>query len=163
MKAAVPSNFVPIFKADEIAKRTEELGQQIGEWASEVQSRTSTDVLTVPLLRGAIFFFSDLVRKIGTSVEVAPVRTWGYDPEKNQIDKTLKVNLDGVAAERRSILLVDDICDSGRSLCAVSRAFLDAGAYEVKSAVLIQRLIPEAMHVPDWIGFKYEKDLWFVG
>lgn len=163
MKYAIPSNFSLVFNATEIARRTEQLGEAIGEWALEAQKRTNADVLAVPLLRGAIFFFADIVRKIQTSIEVAPVRTWGYDPTTNKLDAAMQVNLADVAPEGRSILLVDDICDSGRSLNVVSKALLKAGAHEVKSVVLIRRKVRDPLHLPDWVGFEYAKDFWFVG
>lgn len=163
MKYKVPSNFHPAFNAGQIAERTDLLGREIGEWARGVQERTAADVLAVPVLRGAVFFFCDLVRKMGTSVEMAPIKTCGYDPSKNMPADEIMIDLEDVAAERRSVLLIDDVCDSGRTLKKVQDAFVKAGAHEVKTAVLIRRVIENPPMIPDWVGFEYKDPYWFVG
>ncbi len=161
MSSFIPNEFTLIFPAARIAERTRELGASISEWAGKARKDTGRDVLAVPVLRGAIFFFADLVRSISCSVEIAPVRTWGY--EGNELKAMMEVNLEGAKPEGRTILLVDDICDTGRSLHAVEDAFIAARAHEVKSVVLIRRMISSPAHVPEWTGFNFEKDSWFVG
>lgn len=161
MPSYIPKEFILIFSSAQIAERTRELGASICEWAEKAQKETGRDVLAVPVLRGAIFFFADLVRSISNSIEIAPVRTWGY--EQNELKAAMEVNLEGARPEGRTILLVDDICDTGRSLHAVEDAFIAAGAHEVESVVLIRRMISSPAHVPRWTGFNFEKDSWFVG
>ena len=163
MTNPIPSHYERIYSAADIARRVHELGAEIAAWSEDVWTRTGKDVLAVPVLRGAIFFFADLVREVPRSVEIAPVRTWGYDPSANVAQGSLRINLDEVDAHGRSILLVDDICDSGRSLDGVKKAFLDAGAAEVRSVVLVRRMIEKPQHLPDWSGFEFAKDSWFVG
>jgi hypoxanthine phosphoribosyltransferase len=61
-------------------------------------------------------------------------------------DKTFSsgtVNLDGKnlakTADAQSVLIVDDIYDTGRTLSAVKKAVISAGAKEVSTAVLLER------------------------
>ena len=163
MKTDVPADFTRVFTSAQIEERTRELGREVGQWAAEALGRDGRDILAVPVLRGAIFFFADFVREVSASVEIAPIRAWGYDPARNEMLGTLEVNLEGVDPRNRSILLVDDICDSGRTLHALKEAFLAAGAADVRSVVLIRRLGIDSPHVPDWVGFPYPGDDWFVG
>ena len=159
----IPSNFVLHYSPEMIRTRVVQMGDEIGKWAAEEYRRTGTQLLAIPVLRGGIFFFTDLVRELGISVDIAPVRTWAYDATQNTLQHEIKVNLDGVAAERRSVLIIDDICDSGNSLHTLTEAFLKAGAHEVRSAVLVRRKLASAPIVPDYVGFEYEGDEWFVG
>ena len=162
--SAIPSQFQLQYPEDRIASAVERLGGEISSWAEIVWQRSHTDILALPVLRGGIFFFADLVRCIRTSVEMAPVQSRAYVPGKNEVQlDDVSVNVAGVPVAGRCVLLVDDICDSGRTLRALSDALTVAGAAEVKSAVLIQRALKEPMFNPDYSGFLYEGPEWFVG
>jgi len=160
----VPKNFDLIYSKDQIADKVRTLGREISVWANDVWERSHSDVLAVPVLRGGIFFYADLVKEITTSIEIAPVRTWAYSRKENATSfSEISVRLDDVAAEGRSVVLIDDICDSGRTLAALEKAFKEAGALEVRSAVLIRRIIEEQEYNPEWVGFAHEGPEWFGG
>lgn len=160
----IPQNLKLEYSAENISAAVRRLGADITPWALEVAQSTGKDVLAIPVLRGGVFFFADLVRQVKQSLEIAPARAWAYEPdENNHQKKEVALNLDGVPAMGRSILIVDDVCDSGRTLKALSEAFLAAGAREVKSAVIIRRVIDSQVFVPDWVGFDYRGLEWFVG
>ncbi|RIL12387.1 MAG: hypothetical protein DCC75_00580 [Proteobacteria bacterium] len=160
----IPSNFQLVYQPQAIAGAVERMGRDIGVWADQVWRESHTDLLAIPILRGAIFFFADLVRAIPHSVEIAPARTWAYeDTENNKQRPQVQVNLEQVPAKGRSVLLVDDICDSGRTLHVLKQALLQAGARVVKSAVLVKRELPGENMDPDWIGFTYKGPEWLVG
>jgi hypoxanthine phosphoribosyltransferase len=160
----VPPHFDLQYSAEEIANRSAELGSEIGRWASARWDESHTDVIAVPILRGGIFFFADLVRQIPQSVEISPAQSWGYVPGKNdEMKDAVEVNVSTIPAKGRSVLLVDDICDSGRTLQALKKALEERGALEVKSVVLIKRIVEGQCFDPDWNGFEYPGNEWFVG
>lgn len=159
----VPGNFRPLYSPEDISKAVERVGGDISKWAEEVWEKSHTDILAIAILRGAIFFFSDLVRRIDRSVEIAPARTWAYENENFAQRQEVIVNIEGVPAKGRHVLIVDDICDTGRTLRAISDALLKAGACEVKTAVLIKRVLKTETFNPDWVCFEYEGPEWFVG
>lgn len=70
---------------------------------------------------------------------------------------------DGLAVKGRVVLVVDDVCDSGRTLEALERDLMERGAREVRTVVLIRRLLDRPSFVPCWIGFEYKGPEWFVG
>ncbi len=148
----------------EIGQQIARLGNEISEWAAPVFDRSGRDVLAIPLLRGGIFFFAALMPKVRCSVEMAPGRTRAYRKGENnaQLD-TVEIQLDGVSVAGRSVLLVDDICDSGRTLKVLTEHLKAQGATEVRSAVLIKRELDKSVFDPDWIGFTYYGPEWFVG
>jgi hypoxanthine phosphoribosyltransferase len=121
-------------------------------------------VVAIPVLRGGLFFFADLAREISSSIEIAPVRTSAYDSLNRQ---TGEVNVEDFAdplqIKGRVVLLVDDVCDSGRTLEQLEKALVSRGAREVRTIVMLRRLLPRPTFVPCWVGLEYEGPEWFVG
>jgi len=158
----VPSHYRLQYSTDDIQRRVGELGEEITGWAREVYENSGQDVVGIPILRGGIFFFADLVRAINHSVETSPVRTWGYATETKSLHDKMAVDLQGLKPEGRSVLLVDDICDSGRTLLQLSKDLKDMGAVDVRAATLVRRDMDDTFF-PDYVGFTYSGDEWFVG
>jgi hypoxanthine phosphoribosyltransferase len=160
----IPANFSCVYSAREIAARISELGQEISSWCDGVWQDSHTDVLVIPVLRGGIFFFADLVREVSTSIEIAPVRTRGYKAGVNgeQTDE-VAIDVTGLAVKGRVVLVVDDVSDSGRTLEALEATLLKMGAREVRTAVLVRRLLNTPSFVPCWVGFQYSGSEWIVG
>ena len=158
----IPPHFRPIYSHTQIAERAAAIGREITPWVRSVYESTGHDVLAIAVLRGGMFFFTDIVRHIDVSVEVAPIQSWAY--AQNEVMRSkVEFDIKDVSPKGRSILLVDDICDSGKTLAALSAGFRELGAEEIRSAVLIQRMIPDPPYQPDYIGFQYTGDEWFVG
>ena len=160
----IPKNFQVIYSTTDIAKAVTRLGAEISTWAEKVWDDSHTDIVAVPVLRGGIFFFADLVRSVKCSLEIAPAKAWGYVNTVNaQMLEEVRVDISTVPANGRRVLLIDDICDSGRTMEALRKDFLSAGALEVRSAVLIRRKVAGNEFNPDWVGFHYDGPEWFVG
>lgn len=158
----IPSHYRLQYSAEDIRKRIEQLGKEITEWAGSVYEESGQDVIGIPVLRGGIFFFADLVRAIDCSVETSPVRTWGYATDTKSLHDEMAVDLQGLKPEGRAILLVDDICDTGRTLSQLSSDLKAMGAIDVRSAALIRRDIDDTFF-PEYTGFSYSGEEWFVG
>lgn len=160
----IPANFSCVFTEEQIAARVKTLGEEITGWCEGVWRDSHTDVLAVPVLRGGIFFFADLVRQLRASVEVAPIKAESYEAGANAVMRQeVGVYADTLAVKGRAVLLVDDVCDSGRTLEALEKALLAKGAREVRTAVLVRRLLDTPSFVPCWVGFQYQGPEWFVG
>jgi hypoxanthine phosphoribosyltransferase len=163
-KDYIPANFVELFPQDAIAQRVQELGAELREWCKRVWDESHTDVLALPVLRGGLFFFADLVRAIGFSVEMAPIRTQAYEPLVPGAQKaTVSIFAEGLAVKGRVVLVVDDICDTGRTLEELEKELLARGAREVRTVTLIRRLLDTPTFVPCWVGFQHAGPEWFVG
>jgi hypoxanthine phosphoribosyltransferase len=160
----IPANFSCTYTEREITERIVELGRDISSWCAGVWRESHTDVLVLPVLRGGIFFFADLVRQIKASVEIAPVTAVAYRAGKNGIQKDeVELTVDSLAVKGRVVLVVDDVCDSGRTLEALETTLTKMGAREVRTAVLVRRLLDKPSFVPCWVGFQYPGTEWLVG
>jgi hypoxanthine phosphoribosyltransferase len=160
----IPANFRLQFSQQQILSRVKELGAEIDEWCKSVWRESRTDVVAIPVLRGGVYFFADLSRHISSSIEIAPVKTSAYDAGTNAAKEvTVDQFADPVQIKGRVVLVVDDVCDSGRTLEQLERSLLERGAREVRTVVLVRRLLPRPTFVPCWVGLEYSGPEWFVG
>jgi hypoxanthine phosphoribosyltransferase len=98
--------------AEDLQRRVLELGEQI----SSDYCEQSSSLLLVGVLKGAVFFLSDLMRYIDIPVEVdfMAVASYGSATDSSGVVRILK-DLDA-AIEGRDVLIVEDIVDSGLTL-----------------------------------------------
>ena len=160
----LPKNFKLQYSKSEIGKIIDRLGSQISIWSREVSDQTGKDVIAVPILRGALFFAADLLRATGKSLEICPIHASAYDIGENRASiEGVKIQAATMSVKGRSLLLLDDICDSGRTLQVLKEYFIGMGAADVRSAVLIRRKHAGNNFFPEWSGFEYPGQEWFVG
>lgn len=136
---------------DEIINRCEELGKQI----SDDYNKEKKVPLLVALLKGSIPFLSELMQHIdidGIEFDVMDVSS--YDGAESigdvRINKDLSTSVKGI-----SVLLVEDIVDTGRTLKEVKQMLLNKGASDVKVVSLLdkpERRIVEDMEA-EYVGF----------
>jgi hypoxanthine phosphoribosyltransferase len=95
---------------EELKRRVRELGEAIS------RDYAGRPLLLVGVLKGAVFFLSDLMRFIDIPVEVdfMAVASYGSATDSSGVVRILK-DLD-VAIEGRDVLIVEDIVDSGLTL-----------------------------------------------
>jgi hypoxanthine phosphoribosyltransferase len=105
-----------LVEADRLAARVRELGEQI---SADYAGR---DLLLVGVLKGAVFFLSDLMRHLDVPCEVdfMAVASYGSSTDSSGVVRILK-DLD-VSIEGRDVLIVEDIVDSGLTLSYLLRA-----------------------------------------
>src|SRR6516225_6986102 len=94
----------------ELQRRVRELGAEISH------DYAGRSLLLVGVLKGAVFFLSDLMRHIDIPVEVdfMAVASYGSATKTSGVVRILK-DLDA-AIEGRDVLIVEDIVDSGLTL-----------------------------------------------
>jgi hypoxanthine phosphoribosyltransferase len=96
--------------ADDLARRVRELAEQVSS------DYADKDLLLIGVLKGAVFFLSDLMRHLEIPVEVdfMAVASYGSATKSSGVVRILK-DLDA-AIEGRDVLIVEDIVDSGLTL-----------------------------------------------
>ena len=95
---------------EDLKRRVVELGEQIS------RDYAGRPLLLVGVLKGAVFFLSDLMRFIDIPVEVdfMAVASYGSATDSSGVVRILK-DLDA-SIEDRDVLIVEDIVDSGLTL-----------------------------------------------
>jgi hypoxanthine phosphoribosyltransferase len=104
-----------LVQQDELAHRVDALGEQI---SADYAGRS---LLLVGVLKGAMFFLSDLMRRLDTDCEVdfMAVASYGSSTDSSGVVRILK-DLDA-SIEGRDVLIVEDIVDSGLTLSYLLR------------------------------------------
>ena len=114
-------------------------------------------VLT-PILQGGITFFQDVAKNLLFDAYVDCVGVASYEGQtRGEIDlyKDWKINLHG-----KDVWLIDDICDSGKTMAYLQQLAYDKGARRVYKAALLERETNPL--VMDFCGFTI-KDEWVFG
>ncbi len=95
----------------------EELQRRVGELGAEIsRDYAGKDLVLIGVLKGAVFFLSDLMRYLEVPVEVdfMAVASYGSATKSSGVVRILK-DLDA-SIEGRDVLIVEDIVDSGLTL-----------------------------------------------
>src|SRR6516164_6642422 len=95
----------------------EDLERRVRELAAEIsRDYAGKDLILIGVLKGAVFFLSDLMRHLEIPVEVdfMAVASYGSATKSSGVVRILK-DLDAVI-EGRDVLIVEDILDSGLTL-----------------------------------------------
>lgn len=101
----------------EVLVTAEDLKRRVGELGAEIsRDYAARPLLLVGVLKGAVFFLSDLMRYIDVPVEVdfMAVASYGSATDSSGVVRILK-DLDA-SIEGRDVLIVEDIVDSGLTL-----------------------------------------------
>ncbi|MGN0779213.1 MAG: hypoxanthine phosphoribosyltransferase [Aristaeellaceae bacterium] len=118
---------------EEIAAAVKKLGEQI---TRDYQGR---DLMVVGILKGAIVFYSDLIREIDLPLrtDFMAVSSYGSATKSSgvvQLRKDLDRPIEGM-----DVLIVEDIVDSGMTLSYLKRVFANRGAASVRIATLLDK------------------------
>lgn len=149
-----------LFSSSDIAARIDALADKIADDLSK-------EFLMAPVLTGAFMFAADLLRALyqrGVDPAVDFIQLSSYAGARQSsgvvtILKDFSVDLEG-----RTVLLVDDVLDTGRSLHFGRAMVLDRGAASAKSCVLVKKNTGHADDlIVDYIGFETGPDDFLVG
>jgi hypoxanthine phosphoribosyltransferase len=138
-----------IVQADDLQHRVAELGAEISR---DYEGR---ELLLICVLKGAVFFLSDLMRHIEVPCEVdfMAVASYGSATESSGVVRILK-DLD-MAIEDRHVLIVEDIVDSGLTLQYLMRSLEARGPASLEVCALLTKPSRRAVELPArYIGFE---------
>jgi len=117
----------------------------------------------VSILKGSCIFASDLIRRIPIPLELAFVAAESYRDGTEAGELRLNFFPSGNEIEGRSLLLVDDILDTGRTMWSLKTELMARGAAEVRSCVFLDKPARRAVeYEADYRCFEVE-DLFVVG
>jgi hypoxanthine phosphoribosyltransferase len=140
----------------EILVGAEDLQRRVRELADEIsRDYARKDLVLVGVLKGAVFFLSDLMRQLKIPVEVdfMAVASYGSATKSSGVVRILK-DLDA-AIEGRDVLIVEDIVDSGLTLQYLLR---NLGARNPRSLEVCALLIKHERRKVDlhtrYVGFE---------
>ena len=135
---------------EEIVAKCKELGARISH-----DYRTVGEIpLLVAVLKGSVPFLAELVKHIDLDIEFDFMDVSSYEGTESIGDVRIIKDLDR-SIKGTSILLVEDIVDTGRTIKEVTRLLLNKGATEVKIVSLLDKPSRRVIEInADYVGFE---------
>lgn len=147
-KSVLPSGIESIlFTKAQIAKRVKELARIIEK------RYAGQDPVMIGILKGSFIFLSDLIREIRLPVEIDFLSVSSYTGTHSS--GMVRLNFDiRKNIKHRSVILVDDIVDTGFSLGYVRKHLLARGPKSLEICVLLDKPERRRVLVPvNYLGF----------
>jgi hypoxanthine phosphoribosyltransferase len=141
----------------------DQLQQRITALAQEISKDHPNGVHMVCVLKGAFMFLADLVRAMTCEVtlDFMAVSSYGLSTRSSGQVRVLK-DLD-TAVDGRSVIIVEDIVDTGLTLTYLQAVLRARGPRTLKTACLLSKPSRRLTDVPvDYVGFTID-DLFVVG
>jgi hypoxanthine phosphoribosyltransferase len=140
----------------EILVQADELQHRISEMAAQIsRDYEGRDLLLIGVLKGAVFFLSDLMRQIQIPCEVdfMAVASYGSSTDSSGVVRILK-DLDA-PLEGRNVLIVEDIVDSGLTLQYLMRTLEARGPASIEVCALLTKPERRKVETPArYVGFE---------
>src|SRR5258706_14579223 len=141
-----------LFSKADIDKRVAEMGAEI------TRDLAGSDLIALCVLKGAMFFCSDLMRNVGFDVALDFIQVSSYGNQKTSSGVVTILKEPQLDMRDKAVLIIEDIIDSGLSMREVHRYVkLDRGAKDVRTATFLDK--PTARKVDfqaDYIGFSID-------
>jgi hypoxanthine phosphoribosyltransferase len=138
-----------LVSAEEVQRRVSQLGEEIS------RDYAGRSLLLVGVLKGAVFFLSDLMRFIDIPVEVdfMAVASYGSATDSSGVVRILK-DLDA-PIEGRDVLIVEDIVDSGLTLQYLMRNLGSRNPRSLEVCALLTKAERRKVDLPTrYVGFE---------
>jgi len=140
----------------EVLIDTDALGARIAELGAEISTDyEGRDLLLIGVLKGAVFFMADLMRKLTIPCEVdfMAISSYGASTDSSGVVRILK-DLD-INIEGRHVLVVEDIIDSGLTLSYLMRNLESREPATLEVCALLTKPDRREMEVPvRYVGFE---------
>ena len=138
-----------LIDADALRERVAELGADV---SADYEGR---DLLLIGVLKGAVFFMADLMRKLTIPCEVdfMAISSYGASTDSSGVVRILK-DLD-INIEGRHVLVVEDIIDSGLTLSYLMRNLESREPATLEVCALLTKPERREIEVPvRYVGFE---------
>jgi hypoxanthine phosphoribosyltransferase len=138
-----------LVQKDELEHRVRQLGKEIS------RDYEGQDLVLVGVLKGAVFFLSDLMRHIEIPCEVdfMAVASYGSSTDSSGVVRILK-DLDA-AIDGRDVLIVEDIVDSGLTLQYLLRSLGARDPRSLEVCALLTKPERRKVDLPTrYVGFE---------
>lgn len=130
--------FIEVIDEGALQQRVAELGEEITE------SLTDLDPVVIGVLKGSVPFLTDLARHLPLTIELDFLSLTRFGREgRVSIAMDLSVPIEG-----RSVLIVEDIVDTGLTLTTMRKMLVARGAKSVTTVALLDKVKRRIVDVP---------------
>ena len=126
------NDFKVLLEENDIQKRISELAKEIDDYYK------GDEVVVISVLKGAVFFTVDLVKKMKTPIILDMIQVSSYQGTESTGNVIMKKDL-SLSIEGKKVLVVEDIIDTGYTLKYLKEYLESLNPKEVKIAVLLDK------------------------
>ena len=139
-----------LINEEQINARLDELAKQL------MEEYKGKDLMFLCILKGSVFFTVELAKRIKNNIQFEFIEVSSY--ENNESTGKIKLNKDITGSiEGKHVIIIEDIVDTGRTLCFLKEYLLQKNPASLKICALLDK--PSRRIVPveaDYIGFSIE-------
>lgn len=137
-----------LISSDEIEQQVLAVSKQINE---DYQDKHLSILM---VMKGAVCVTSDLIRNLEVPFKLEYLKASSYG-ENGMVGGHLTiVGLDSLDIEGRDVLVVDDIYETGNTICQVIEKLKTKNPRSIKSLVLLLKDVPRKnQYIPDYVLF----------
>lgn len=140
---------------DRILLSEETISKRLDALAKEIDARyAGKDLLAVGVLKGSVFFLTDLLKRltVPVSVDFMQVRSYAGTSSSGNIQLLKDLSMD-VAG--KDVLLFEDVVDTGLTLRKILELLSSRNPRSLGIAALLKKRLPENRDIPiDFLGFE---------
>lgn len=137
-----------VYSEEVIRRRVAEMGAAIG-----AHYEPGDDLLVLGLLKGSFIFVADLVRQIPRPLQVDFLLASSYGSERVSRGEVTLLYDSGASLEGRSVILVEDIVDSGNTMKRLVPMLRERGPASLEICALLHKRLSSLEPEPRWVGF----------
>ena len=152
-----PTAPVPIAWRNDVSRillTEKEIVQRVHRLAHDIEKDfKGSDLVVVALLTGTVLFLADLIRHLSLPLRLdfIGISSYGNGTESRELIFTKELRLD---VRGRSVLIVDDILDTGKTMKAVVAKLKLLGPKDIKTCVLLEKKERRTEKIQaDYVGF----------
>lgn len=137
-----------VFTEEEIRARVMEMGQEVTDAHGPEE-----ELLILGLLKGSFIFMADLVRNIHRPLQLDFLVASSYGNSTESSGEVKLLYDPGASLEGRSVILVEDIIDSGTTLNRLIPLLEARGPMRLEVCTLLHKRLAALDREPKWVGF----------
>lgn len=142
-----------LLSSEKIAERVKSLGATI------TRDYCERNPILVCVLKGAIMFFSDIIREIKLDVKLEFLIVSSYGEATESSGRVRLVKDIDCSVENKDVIIIEDIIDSGNTLSYLKELFNLRKANSVKICTLLDKPSRRTTElVGDYVGFEIEDE-----
>jgi hypoxanthine phosphoribosyltransferase len=144
-------SFRTLISERQLQQRVAEMGEQLS------RDLAGHEVIALCVLKGGIFFTTDLVRAMSVDVALDFIQVSSYGSRTYSSGVVTILKEPQLDMHGKAVLIIEDIIDSGLSMREVTRYIEGRGATLVRVATCLDKPASrKAPFVPDYVGFTIE-------
>ncbi|HUM02419.1 MAG TPA: hypoxanthine phosphoribosyltransferase [Thermoanaerobaculia bacterium] len=133
----------------------EAIASRLASLALEIDAAyAGGEIRAVGVLKGSVFFLTDVLKRISTSVSVdfIQVRSYAGTASSGNIQLVHDLSMD---IEGKDVLLFEDVIDTGLTLRRILELLSSRHPRSLRIAALLKKRLPENADLPvDFLGFE---------